>query len=68
MQCHDLSVKDITTIERASDCRKPFDLRADFNRYAVTFAEIAIKLVRRTQPPFLKASAVAARLQMFGGA
>src|SRR5579863_7728616 len=59
MQCHELCVKNITAIERTSDCRKPFDLRGDFNRHAVTPAEIAIELVQRTQPPFLKASAFA---------
>jgi hypothetical protein len=63
LQCHDLRVKDIIAIERASDCRKPFDLRADFNRHAVTLTEIAIKLVQRTWPPFLKASAIVARFQ-----
>jgi hypothetical protein len=63
VQRHDLSVKDITAVERPSDCRKGFSLRTEFNRHAVTFAEIAIELVQRTWPPFLKASAAAARLQ-----
>jgi hypothetical protein len=52
----------IATIERTCDCGEALHLRAEVDGHAVASAEIAIDLIERTQSPFLKASAVAARL------
>jgi hypothetical protein len=55
--------QEITTIERTGDDREAFELRIEFDRNAVTLTQIAIEFIHRTRSPFLKASAVAARLQ-----
>jgi hypothetical protein len=59
MQRGDVRVQEIAAIERTCDCGEALHLRIEVDGHAVAPAEIAIDLVQRTRPPFLKASAIA---------
>ena len=63
MQGNDVRVQEIATIERTGDCDEALHLRTEVDGQAVAPAEIAIDIIEWTRPPFLKISAVAARLQ-----
>jgi hypothetical protein len=63
VQSGDVRMQKIAAIERACDSGKAVHLRAEVHGHAVAPAEIAIDVIERARSPFLKASAVAARLQ-----